>query len=373
MRYYIIAGEASGDLHGANLMKALKVKDPSASFRFWGGDLMRAEGGTLVRHIDSTSFMGFWEVLKNAPAIISAIRMCRKDIEAYRPDALVLIDYPGFNLRMAKYASSLGIRVFYYISPKVWAWHSSRVRSIRQYVDHMLTILPFEKDFYRQYGYKVDYVGNPVADAIETMPRRGEIGGQFRKRTGLPGNPIIALLPGSRVQEIDNCLPAMLSAAGRFDQHQVVIAGAPSVSLSVYEKYTGGKVPVLFNETYTLLQNSDGAVVVSGTATLEAAMLGVPMVVCYRGSFLSYQVARKFVRVKFISLVNLIMGREVVKELIQDAMSPDNLADEINRLLFDHDYRYKMVEEMNKLKQAVGGPGASERAAGKIAGYMGLE
>ncbi len=373
MRYYLIAGEASGDLHGSNLMRALRDKDPDASFRYWGGDLMQAEGGTLVRHIDSTSFMGFWEVLKNGPKIFSAIRMCRKDIAGYRPDALVLIDYPGFNLRMARYASSLGIRIFYYISPKVWAWNSSRVNIIRKYVDHMLVILPFETDFYRQFGYEVDYVGNPVADAIESRSCRGENAEQFRERTAISDRPIIAVLPGSRVQEIRSCLPVMLSAAGRFEGYQLVVAGAPAVDSSVYEEYTGGSVPVLFNETYALLQQSAAAMVVSGTATLEAALMGVPIVVCYRGSWLSYQIARRFVRVRYISLVNLIMDREIVRELIQDEMTGNNIAAEMDRLLFDTGYREKMLEEMNVLEQTLGGPGASGRAAGKIAEYLGPE
>ncbi len=373
MRYYLIAGEASGDLHGSNLMKALRAKDPDASFRYWGGDLMQAEGGTLVRHIDSINFMGFWEVLKNGLAIFSAMRMCRRDIASYRPDALVLIDYPGFNLRMAKYASTLGIRVFYYISPKVWAWNSSRVKTIKRYVDHMLAILPFETDFYRQYGYEVDYVGNPVADAVEARSCRGESAERFMERTAIPARPIIAVLPGSRLQEIHNCLPVMLSLARHFEGYQLVVAGAPSVGPSVYRKYTGDSVPVLFNETYALLQQSAAAMVVSGTATLEAALLGVPMVVCYRGSWLSYQIARRFVRVRYISLVNLIMEREVVRELIQEEMTADNIAAEMKSILFDAGYRHKMLEEMKSLEQVLGGPGASGRAAEKIAGCLGLD
>ena len=370
MRYYIIAGEASGDLHGSNLMKSLRELDPDAEFRFWGGDLMVAAGGTLVQHINKTSFMGFWEVFRNIGYILARIRYCKKDMTGYKPDAIILIDYPGFNLRMARFANKLGIRVFYYISPKVWAWNQSRVEIIKKYVDHMLTIFPFETNFYRDFGYEVDYVGNPLMDAVENRVYRDESSEDFNKRNGLSGKPVISILAGSRIQEIENCLPVMLSVIRHYPEYQFVIAGAPSVNPDIYLRYTENKVPLLFNQTYPVLQQSVAAMVVSGTATLEAALLGVPLVVCYRGSFLSYQIAKRFIKVKYISLVNLIMGKEVVRELIQDDFNSRNLKGELDRLLHDHKYRNTMLAGMQDLRLRLGEPGASKRAAEKIFGYL---
>jgi lipid-A-disaccharide synthase len=371
MRYYIIAGEASGDLHGSNLMKELKISDREAEFRYWGGDLMQAEGGTLVQHISGSSFMGFWEVVKNIGSVFANMRRCRKDIAMYSPDAVILIDYPGFNLRMAKFASGMGIKVFYYISPKVWAWNQSRVKKIKKYVDHMLTILPFETEFYDQFGYHTDYVGNPVIDAIESRANREETFDEFNERNGLSGKPLIAILAGSRMQEIEKSLPPMLSVTGYFPDYQFVIAGAPSIDLKVYQKHTQDKIPVLYNQTYAILEQSAAAMVVSGTATLEAALLNVPIVVCYRGSGLSYHIAKRFIKVKYISLVNLIMGREVVKELIQNEFNTTNLRDELDRILVaDSTERKKMIDDMVQLRQLLGPAGASGRAAGKIAEYL---
>jgi len=370
MKYYIIAGEASGDLHGSGLMRALARLDGDAEFRFWGGDLMTAAGGNLVRHINKSSFMGFWEVFRNLRSILASIRFCREDLVAYKPDALILIDYPGFNLRMARYAWKSGIRVFYYISPKVWAWNPSRVKSIKRYVDHMFTIFPFETGFYEKFGYKVDYVGNPLLDVIENRPYKDEGFEEFRKRNGLSGKPVISILAGSRVQEIDNCLPVMLSVTGHYPEYQFVIAAAPSVSPDVYLKYTKGRIPMLFNQTHACLQQSAAAMVVSGTATLETALLGVPQVVCYRGSFLSYQIARRLINVRFISLVNLIMEKEIVRELIQDNFNSDTLKEELDRLLGDNEYREKVVDGMLRLRKNIGEPGASERTARKIFGYL---
>lgn len=370
MRYYIIAGEASGDLHGSNLMKSLRELDPDAEFRFWGGDLMLAAGGTLVQHINRTSFMGFWEVFRNIGYILARIRHCKKDLAGYKPDAVILIDYPGFNLRMARFAKKLGIRVFYYISPKVWAWNQSRVEIIKKYVDHMLTIFPFETNFYRDFGYKVDYVGNPLLDAVESRIYRDESAEDFNKRNGLSGKPVISILAGSRIQEIENCLPVMLSVINHYPEYQFVIAGAPSVNPDIYLRYTENKIPLLFNQTYPVLQQSVAAMVVSGTATLEAALLGTPLVVCYRGSFLSYQIAKRFIKVKYISLVNLIMGKEVVRELIQDDFNSRNLKGELDKLLHDHKYRNAMLAGMQDLRLGLGEPGASKRAAEKIFGYL---
>ena len=370
MRYYIIAGEASGDLHGSNLMKSIRELDPDAEFRFWGGDLMVAAGGTLVQHINKTSFMGFWEVFRNLGYILARIRHCKKDLAGYKPDAVILIDYPGFNLRMARFANKLGIRVFYYISPKVWAWNQSRVEMIKKYVDHMLTIFPFETSFYRNFGYMVDYVGNPLLDAVESRTYRDESAEEFNKRNGLSGKPVISILAGSRIQEIENCLPVMLSVIRHYPEYQFVIAGAPSVNPDIYLRYTENKVPLLFNQTYPVLQQSVAAMVVSGTATLEAALLGAPLVVCYRGSFLSYQIAKRFIKVKYISLVNLIMGKEIVRELIQDDFNSRNLKGELDKLLHDDKYRNTMLAGMQDLRLSLGEPGASKRAAEKIFGYL---
>ncbi len=370
MRYYIIAGEASGDLHGSNLMRSLGKLDPDADFRYWGGDLMAGEGGTLVQHFRKASFMGFWEVIRNIGTVLSGMRMCKRDIVRYRPDALILIDYPGFNLRMARFASGKGIKVFYYISPKVWAWNQSRVKIIKRYVDHMLTIFPFETTFYNRFGYKVDYVGNPLLDAIGNRSYRDEDFERFTERNRLSGKPLIAMLAGSRIQEIDNCLPVMVSVMDQYTDYQFVIAGAPSIDPATYRKYTGDKIAVLYDQTYAILQHATAALVVSGTATLEAALLGAPQVVCYRGSALSYQIAKRFVKIKYISLVNLIMEKEVVKELIQDDLNSEKLRAEIDKLLFDRDYRNSMLDDMAELKQRLGEPGASERAAGKVVEYL---
>lgn len=372
MKYYIIAGEASGDLHGSGLMKALLLHDPDAEFRFWGGDLMQAAGGTLVHHIKNSSFMGFWEVFRNLGSVFSSMRFCKKDLTEYKPDALILIDYPGFNLRMARFASKLGIRVFYYISPKVWAWNQSRVKIIKKYVDHMLTIFPFETAFYKKFGYSVDYVGNPLLDAIENRSYIKESFEDFNIRNGLNGKPVIAILSGSRIQEIEKSLPIMLSVTGHYPDYQFIIAGAPSIRKEVYFKWAENKIPVLYNRTYSILQHSAAGMVVSGTATLEAALLGVPQVVCYRGSKLSYQIAKRFIKVKYISLVNLIMDKEVVKELIQDDFNSTNLKYELDKLLFNKIFRDSLKDGLEELKYMLGESGASNRAAEKIVRYISI-
>lgn len=370
MKYYIIAGEASGDLHGSGLMKALRKTDREAEFRFWGGDMMLEAGGTLVRHITGTSYMGFWEVVRNSGSVIRNIRLCKKDILEFSPDALILIDYPGFNLRMARYASKRGIRVFWYISPKVWAWNRSRVKTIKKYVDHMITIFPFETGFYEKYGYGVDYVGNPLFDAIESMPYIDEGFDDFNRRNKLSGKPVIALFAGSRVQEVQKSLPLMLSVISSYPGYQFIIAGAPTISRKIYRKYAENDVPVLFGQSYSILRHASAAIVVSGTATLEAALMGTPLVVCYRGSLLSYHIAKRFIMVKYISLVNLIMDREVVRELIQDQFTAENLKHELDRLLFDNNYTGRMKDDMKTIGMMLGGAGATERAAKKIIGYL---
>jgi lipid-A-disaccharide synthase len=361
LKYYIIAGEASGDLHASNLMKSIRRLDPDFECRAWGGDLMVAQGAVLVKHYRQLAFMGFVEVIANLRTILSNIAFCKKDIIAYKPDAMILVDYPGFNLRIAEFARSNGIRVFYYISPQVWAWKASRVTKIKRDVDRMLTILPFETEFYQKYNYPVTFVGHPLLDAIA-------------EKAAAPPSPIltshlpiIALLPGSRHQEISSMLPLMLSVAGKFTGYRFVIAGAPSVDPDFYrEMIKGNNVDIVFGSTYDLLSVSHAALVTSGTATLETALFGVPEVVCYKGNRISYHIARMLIRVKFISLVNLIMDREVVKELIQDELNPKRIAEELEKIIAPGAFRDSMIRDYGELKNMLGGPGASERAAKAI-------
>ncbi|WP_300669202.1 lipid-A-disaccharide synthase [Soonwooa sp.] len=364
MKYYIIAGEASGDLHGSNLMKALKEKDPNADFRFWGGDLMAAEGGHLVKHYRDLAFMGFVEVVQNLSTILKNIKLCKKDIANYKPDVLILVDYPGFNLRIAKFAKSLGIRVVYYISPQLWAWKEGRVETIKKYVDDMLVILPFEKDFYKKHKVDAHFVGHPLLDAISDLPPVDVE--TFKKENGLNQQPIIALLPGSREQEVKKMLELMLSVRSNFKDYQFVIAGAPSLPKSFYEQFVDADVHFVSNKTYDLLRCSEAALVTSGTATLETALLNTPEVVCYRGSKISYEIAKRLVKhIKYISLVNLIMDREVVTELIQDDLNTKNLVKELQDILTGSK-RGQMLSDFAQLREKLGGKGASEVAAGLI-------
>jgi len=361
MKYYIIAGEASGDLHGSNLMKSLKKKDSNAEFRFWGGDLMEKQGGTLVKHYRDLAFMGFLEVAMNLKTILNNIKFCKADIKNNKPDVLILIDYPGFNLRIAKFAKSLGIKVVYYISPQLWAWKESRVEIIKKYVDEMMVILPFEKDFYQKHDVKSHFVGHPLLDAISTLQ---EIDSEsFKKENGLNAKEIIALLPGSRKQEVEKMLEIMLSVRPYFKECQFVIAGAPSLDKEFYQKYVDENVHFVSNKTYDLLRCSKAALVTSGTATLETALLNVPEVVCYRGSKISYAIAKRLVKhIKYISLVNLIMDREVVKELIQNELNTKNLVEQLKSIL-EGEKRNLMLEEFEILRSKLGGKGASDNAA----------
>lgn len=361
MKYYIIAGEASGDLHGSNLMKALKTQDASAEFRFWGGDLMAEQGGVLVKHYKELAFMGFVEVAQNLGTILSNIKFCKKDIAAFHPDVVVFIDYPGFNLRIAKFAKKLGLKTAYYISPQLWAWKEGRVETIKKYIDEMLVILPFEKDFYRKHHVEAHFVGHPLLDAIHDL--KPVDSDKFKAENHLGNEEIIALLPGSRKQEVDKMLHTMLSVRSYFPEYQFVIAGAPSLDRDFYEKYTDAHVHFVANKTYDLLRCAKAALVTSGTATLETALLNIPEVVCYRGSKISYEIAKRLIRhIEYISLVNLIMDREVVRELIQDELNTRNLKTELQAILTG-DKRQNVLADYAVLKDKLGGVGASQNAA----------
>jgi lipid-A-disaccharide synthase len=364
MKYYIIAGEASGDLHGSNLMKALKEKDPAPEFRFWGGDMMAAQGGTLVKHYRDLAFMGFLEVAMNLRTILNNIKFCKEDIKNNRPDVLILVDYPGFNLRIAKFAKQLGIKVVYYISPQLWAWKEGRVEIIKKYVDEMMVILPFEEDFYKKHGVHSHFVGHPLLDAISTL--KDIESDYFKADNGLNEKEIIALLPGSRKQEVEKMLEIMLSVRPYFKEYQFVIAGAPSLPKDFYEKYVDDNVHFVSNKTYDLLRCSKATLVTSGTATLETALLNVPEVVCYRGSKISYAIAKRLVKnIKYISLVNLIMDREVVKELIQNELNTNNLVEELKNIL-ETEKRFEVFKDYELLREKLGGKGASGNAANVI-------
>lgn len=370
MKYYLIAGEASGDLHASNLMHALKQQDPEAGFRFFGGDLMQAQGGTLVKHYREMAFMGFISVIANLDKVLNNLRQCKEDIAAYKPDVLILIDYPGFNLKMAKFAKTqLNIPVHYYISPKIWAWKEYRIKSIKKYVDLMLCILPFEVPFYQKHQYPVTYVGSPTIDELSVRPYANETAEEFRKENNLDNKPIIALLAGSRRQEIKANLPDMIKATSGFPHYQVVVAGAPGIEESYYApilKDTG--VSVVFGKTYRLLQQSSAALVTSGTATLETAVLRVPQAVCYQigGGRFTYQLFKHILSVPYISLVNLIAGKEVVKELVAHLFTARNMANELNLILHNEETRKTILEGYDTILEHLGTPGASERAATKI-------
>lgn len=367
MKLYIIAGEASGDLHGANLIRSLKRIQPSVNIRCWGGNLMAEAGGTVVKHYHSLAFMGFIEVVLNLRTILRNMAWCKKDIEAFQPDALVLIDYPGFNLRIAKWAKEKGIPVHYYISPQIWAWKQSRIKDIRRDVSQMSVVLPFEKEFYAKLGMEVDFVGHPLLDEIAL--KEPETLAHFCEENHLPLKPIIAILPGSRQQEIKKKLPLMLSVMERYPDFQFVVAGAPSQPLAFYQEVLAGTyshVPILFGKTYSILQVARAGLVTSGTATLEAGLFKMPQVVCYMANPISYRIAKKLVRIPFISLVNLILNREAVKELIQHELTPANIEKELSALLYDDERRKKMTTDYDQLHALLGGTGASDAVANLV-------
>ena len=363
MKYYIIAGEASGDLHGSNFMKSLLQQDLNAEFRFWGGDLMQNVGGTLVKHYRDLAFMGFVEVLMNIRTIAKNLSFCKKDIENFNPDVIIFIDYPGFNLRIAKWAKIKGYKTHYYISPQIWAWKEGRIKDIKRDVDKMYVILPFEKPFYEdKHDFPVDFVGHPLIDAIADRNQIDE--NDFRTQHKLNDKPIIALLPGSRKQEIKKMLSIMLSMVNHFPDYQFVIAGAPSQDFSFYEQFIdNANVNFVSNKTYDLLSVSTAALVTSGTATLETALFKVPQVVCYKGSWISYQIGKRLVKhIKYISLVNLIMDKEVVSELIQNELNPKRLKKELSIILDEYE-RTKFFMNYYELEKKLGGTGASEKVA----------
>jgi lipid-A-disaccharide synthase len=372
MNYYFIAGEASGDLHAANLIRELHLTDPNANIRAWGGDRMAAQGAVIVKHYKDLAFMGFVEVLKNLRTIFSNLNFCKQDILDFQPDVVILVDYPGFNLRIAEWAHEKGIRVFYYISPQIWAWKQSRVKQIQKNVDKMFVILPFEKAFYQRFGIEVDFVGHPLLDAIEAEiiehPFSAE---EFITRNKLTHKPLIALLPGSRKQEITIMLHHMLSVITAFPEYQFVIAGVDSIPVAFYQSVIGvQQVELVFGQTHELLRSSAAALVTSGTATLETALLNVPEVVCYQGGALSYLIARQLIKVKYISLVNLIMDRVVVKELIQSQLNTAIIKNELGTILNNEAVRQRIFSDYAKLRHLLGDKGASKKTAQLIHKYL---
>lgn len=373
MKYYLIAGEASGDLHASNLMKALKLQDAGAEFRFFGGDLMAAVGGTRVKHYKEMAYMGFIPVLLHLRTIFRNLKECKEDIVRWQPDVVILIDYPGFNLKIAEFVKAkTSIPVYYYISPKIWAWKEYRIRNIRRDVDELFSILPFEVDFFAGHQYPIHYVGNPCVDAVEAYRRsHPETREAFVADLGLEEKPIVALLAGSRKQEIKDNLPLMLQAAAPFiDDCQLVLAGAPGLDADYYARYLNPRVPVkiVFGQTYRLLQQAEAALVTSGTATLETALFRVPQAVCYYtpvGKFIAF-LRRHILKVKYISLVNLIAGREVVQELVADTMTVEQVHGELKNLLYNKEYRKAMEQEYDRLIRILGPSGASEQAAAQM-------
>jgi lipid-A-disaccharide synthase len=360
MRYYIIAGEASGDLHGSNLIRALHVHDAAADIRCWGGDKMEEAGATLVKHYRELAFMGFVEVLLHLRTIMRNLKFCKEDILAFKPDVLVLIDYPGFNLRIVEWAKKQGIKVCYYISPQIWAWKEGRVEQIKRFVDKMLVILPFEKEFYKKHKFAVTYVGHPLTEVVETELQKPVT-------QALSDKKIIALLPGSRSQEIKKKLPVMLSMIPHFPQFQFIIAQAPGQDAAIYQEVIGNKnVLLAAGKTYDLLKQASYALVTSGTATLETALFGVPEIVCYKGNPLSYWLAKKLVKVKYISLVNLILNKQAVKELIQDELNEKNLFNELSALVGDTERREDLQNDYTRLWELLGAEKASDKAAREI-------
>jgi lipid-A-disaccharide synthase len=368
MKYYIIAGERSGDLHGSNLIKELRKKDPEAEIRGWGGDMMQEAGMDLVRHYQDMAFMGFAEVIKNLRKIFGYLGEAKADIANYKPDVVILVDYAGFNLRIAKFAKNKGLKVFYYISPKIWAWNQGRAHKIKKVVDRMFVIMPFEKEFYKRFDYDVDYIGNPVSDSVtDHVPNP-----DFRTKNKLyNAKPIVAILPGSRAQEIENMLEVMLSVLPSFRDFQFVVAGVSTFGKDYYEQYNKDKnIKIVYDQTYDLLSHSVAALVTSGTATLETALFNVPQVVCYKTSKLSYTIGKLVIKVPYISLVNLIAGKQVVTELIQDDFTPKQVTAELKSILFDKHFIKRQKDGYALVHEKIGEYRTAERAAELMVGYL---
>jgi len=367
MRYFLIAGEASGDLHASNLMREILKTDHKAKFCFLGGDLMQAVGGTMIKHYRDMAFMGFWAVLKNIRTIFENIEACKMAIADFNPDVLILIDYPGFNLRIAKHVKKTSkIPVYYYIPPKIWAWKEYRIKDIKKYIDRVFAIFPFETEFYNRHNYKVEYVGNPTVDSIANRPLQNQSFEAFCTKNSLTSKPVIALLAGSRKQEIAACLPRMIEAASEFTEYQPIVAGAPGIDIEFYNKILKtNKVPVIFGQTYELVQHASVAVVNSGTATLETALIGTPQVVVYYVMFgrLAYWAKNIVLKIKYISLVNLISERETVKELIAHKFTVENIKHEIEQILLNEDYKEKMLSDYELIKTRLGEPGTARKTA----------
>lgn len=367
MKYYLIAGEASGDLHGSNLMLELKNEDVNAKFRFFGGDLMENVGGDLVKHYREMAFMGIVNVVLNLKNISRNLELCKKDILNFMPDVLILIDYPGFNLRIAEFAKKHNIKVFYYISPKIWAWKEYRVKKIRAFVDELFTILPFETEFYKKHKINVNYVGNPLLDSIAAYSKKAISENKFQEKNNFDERPIVALMAGSRVQEIKRTLPLMVKIAGFYPDFQFIVAGVNSIDEDLYEKYIAqSDIKIVYEQTYDLLKNAHTALVTSGTAALETALFNVPQTVIYKveGGWLVDFIMRNFVfKMAGVSLPNIIMNCEIVREFIQIKMTLRNVKNEMDKLLFDDQYRNKIMEDYSRLKKLMGEPGCSKRAA----------
>ena len=363
MKYYIISGEASGDLHGSNLMKAIYRHDPQAEVRFWGGDLMQSVGGTMVKHIRDLAIMGIVEVVVHLRTVLANIRLCKQDILAYNPDAVIFIDYPGFNLRIAKFTHSHGFKNFYYISPQVWAWKKGRIKTMRRVLDKMFVILPFEKPFYDKYGVEnVEYVGHPLLDAVADF-NEGHTADEFHRQHNLDSRPIIALMPGSRKMELRKMMPTMAALASRHPEYNFVIAGMTLLGDSFYKPFlTSENVTLVYNQTYLLLQSAFAGVITSGTATLEAALFHLPQVVCYRANALTVAFAKRFAKVEYISLVNLIANKPVVRELIQEDLNKNTLETEFSKITKDKNNRMTMVAEYENIEKMLGSQGVSDKA-----------
>lgn len=375
MKYYLVAGEASGDLHGANLIKGLKLLDNRAEFRCWGGDLMAAEGAQLVKHYKESAVMGFVEVLANIRKIGMNLKICKQDILNYSPDVVILIDYPGFNFRIAEFAKAKGFKVFYYIAPKVWAWKEKRVYKLKKFVDKLFIIFPFEIEYFKKWGIEAIYKGNPLLDSVDNYPRASESRDDFCSRCNLdPNVPMIALLAGSRRNEINYLLPRMAEVTKHYPDYQFVIAGAPSTDEDLYKSILAkngiedlsGRIRLVKGETYSILRHARAAIISSGTASLEAALIGTPQVVCYGGNEISYQIAKKLVKLKYISLANLIMNKQLFKELIQHDCTPESIMLELDRLIGDESYRKEMINNYALVREVLGGKGASAKVAGAM-------